>query len=171
MSMRGGLDWYQKLYAGQEMALARGEASNSYSATETFPPHTIDRIAKVIEAPKFLYIVRHPRDRTESDWMQRSKIENISFSDFLHSDTVYADKNQYLRTYERYADRFGKESLMVLFYDDLRSNRAALLSDVAKFLGVDPAFSFDTDTPAWAIRRSAPFFVRLGKAAQYAFVF
>ncbi len=157
-----GLDWYQKLYAGQDHALARGEASNSYSATETFP-HTIDRIAGVMEAPKFLYIVRHPRDRTESDWMQRSKIQDIGFSDFLHSDPVYADKNQYLRSYERYADRFGEDSLMVLFYDDLRSDPGALLTRVAEFLGVDPTFDFDAGTRHGQSAEGRRFLFGLGK--------
>lgn len=140
-----GVGWYARLWTGHEDKLARGEASNSYSATETFP-HTIDRIADVMPAPKFLYIVRHPRARSESDWMERSKVERISFSEFLRSDPVYADKNMYLRTLERYTDRFGEDSVMVLFYDDLRRDPNLLLASVCTFLGVDAGFAFETGT-------------------------
>lgn len=140
-----GVDWYARLYAGHADKPARGEASNSYSATETYP-RTLDRIAEVMTDPKFLYIVRHPRARSESDWMQRSKIEQVTFSDFLRRDPVYADKNMYLRTLKRYTDRFGAGSVMVLFYDDLLRDPGALLARVCAFLGVDSDFAFDAGT-------------------------
>jgi len=137
-----GLDWYSRLYAGHEGAAARGEASNSYSAMDTYP-RTIDRIADTLDEPKFIYIVRHPRDRTESDWMQRVKTTPIAFSDFLRTDSLYADKNAYLRTYERYAERFGQDHVLVLLYDDLVRNSASLLRQLCNFLKVDPDFEFD----------------------------
>ncbi|VVT14418.1 sulfotransferase family protein [Erythrobacter sp. EC-HK427] len=157
-----GLDWYATLYAGKENALVRGEASNSYSALETFP-HTLDRIAEVMEAPKFLYIVRHPRARSESDWMQRSKISDVSFTDFLHNDPVYADKNRYLRTLEAYEARFGAGCVKVLFYDDLRSDAAGLLRGICEFLGIDPDFAFDFETRHGQSKEARKFVGGLGK--------
>jgi hypothetical protein len=139
-----GLGWYGQLYRGHEEKAARGEASNSYSACDTFP-HSIDRIAQTLCHPKFLYLVRHPRERTESDWMQRSKTESIRFSDFLRSDTVYADKNRYLRTFERYSARFGDDSIAILFYEDLVSDPQAVLRRVCDFLGVDSGYTFNTE--------------------------
>ena len=72
-----GLAWYRRLFAGHAGAVARGEASNSYSATDTFPK-TIDRIAATLPDPRFVYIVRHPRARTESDWMERQRIAPVA---------------------------------------------------------------------------------------------
>lgn len=140
-----GLDWYRKLYAGRGDCIARGEASNSYSAIETYPK-TIDRIAETLNAPRLIYITRHPAERTESDWMQRSKIEDVSFADFIRNDPLHADKNMYLRCYERYAARFGEDNILVLFHDDLRHAPDALLKRVCAFLGVDDGVAFDTGT-------------------------
>jgi len=50
----------------------------------------------------------------------------------------------YLRTLERYIDRFGEDSVMVLFYEDLRRDPDALLASVCTFLGVDAGFAFET---------------------------
>jgi hypothetical protein len=137
-----GADWYRRLFAAAADAPARGEASNSYSASETYP-QTIDRIARLLEAPRFIYIVRHPRARTESDWMQRNTLVPTGFAEFLRGDPLHADKNHYLRTYDRYAARFGEASLLVLFHDDLVRAPEALLRRVCGFLGVDPDFAFD----------------------------
>lgn len=157
-----GLEWYSSLYAGMEDRRARGEASNSYSALETWP-HTLERIDAVMENPKFLYIVRHPRARSESDWMQRSKISDVSFSDFLRSDPVYADKNLYLRTLNAYEERFGKGSVKVLFHDDLRSDPAAMMRGICTFLGVDPDFAFDFETRHGQSKEARKFVGGLGR--------
>ena len=140
-----GLEWYRRLYAGCTQARARGEASNSYSALLTYP-RTIDRIAAALTDPRIVYIVRHPRDRTESDWMQMSKTRAIGFHDFLRTDPVHSDKNRYLNCYTAYADRFGEDAVTVLLYDDLRRDPAGLLRTLCARLGVDPDFAFDTDT-------------------------
>ena len=158
---RRSLDWYGRLYNNCADKPVRGEASNSYSATDTWP-HTIDRIAAALEKPKFLYIVRHPRARTESDFMQMSKLREVEFSGFLRTEPVHADKNMYLRTYERYVERFGEDRLMVLFYDDLRADTAGLLRSVCEFLGVDPDFPFDTSQQHGQSAQARKFLFGLG---------
>lgn len=156
-----GTDWYRKLYAGRTASPARGEASNSYSATETYP-ETIERIAATLGTPRLIYITRHPADRTESDWMQRSKIEDVSFADFIRTDPLHADKNMYLRCFERYAARFGEDNILVLFYDDLRQTPEELLKRVCTFLGVDDGFAFDTDTRHGQSTKARSFLFGLG---------
>ena len=157
-----GLDWYRKLYEGQQDRRARGEASNSYSATDSYP-ETIDRIAVILGSPKLIFITRHPKARTESDWMQRSRIEKVAFSDFIRNDPLHADKNMYLRCYERYAGRFGAENILTLFYEDLRSDPAFLLRRVCAFLEVDPDFIFDTDTRHGQSAQGRQFVAGLGR--------
>ncbi|SDX84037.1 sulfotransferase family protein [Citreimonas salinaria] len=139
-----GSDWYAKLFAGLGGMIARGEASNSYSALGLYP-RTVERIADALEDPKFIYITRHPKARTESDWMEMTTLQNISFTDFLRTDRIYEDKNQYLRTFEAYSERFGADRILPLFHADLTSDPAALLDRVTRFLGVDPNFAFETD--------------------------
>lgn len=157
-----GVDWYRKLYDGMQDKQARGEASNSYSAIESYPK-TLDRIAETLGRPKLIYITRHPAARTESDWMQRSRIEDISFSDFIRTDPLHADKNQYLRCYERYASRFGGENILTLFYEDLRADPASLLKQVCAFLGVEESYSFETGNRHGQSSKGREFAFGLGK--------
>ncbi|SOB99906.1 sulfotransferase domain-containing protein [Rhodobacter sp. JA431] len=159
---RRGLDWYRKLYTGKEGRRVRGEASNSYSATESYP-QTIERIAATLGHPKLIYITRHPAARTESDWMQRSNFTVVPFAEFIRNDPLHADKNMYLRCYERYAARFGAENILVLFYEDLRKDPSTVLSKICTFLGVDEHFAFDTDTRHGQSARGRKFMYGLGK--------
>lgn len=130
-----GPDWYRSLFKKTGNVLHTGEASNSYSALGVFPD-TLDRIAEFSPKAKFIYSVRHPRGRTESDWMERQKTQAVSFSDFLAKDTLYRDKNLYLRTLTAYQNRFGADRVHLIFYDDLVSNPVSTVEGCLQFLGL-----------------------------------
>jgi len=140
-----GWDWYERLYSQCGHVVARGEASNSYSATEIYP-NTVARIRDSLPGVKIIYIVRHPKARTESDYMQFSKISNICFSEFLRNDKLYHDKNCYLRTYKRYAEAVGAGNMLVLYYEEMRSDPAATARRCFEFLGVSQEPAIDVGT-------------------------
>ena len=90
--------------------------------------------------------MRHPKARTESDYMQFSKISNICFSEFLRNDKLYHDKNCYLRTYKRYAEAVGAGNMLVLYYEEMRSDPAATARRCFEFLGVSQEPAIDVGT-------------------------
>ena len=128
-----GWEWYESLYRGAESHQILGEASNSYSANATYP-ETIERIEEWVKSPKFIYCVRHPAQRTESDWMERQRISDISFSEYLQTEDLYRDKNRYLHTYRLYSERFGVENIHVVIFDYLQNATAETVNGCLRFL-------------------------------------
>jgi hypothetical protein len=50
---------------------------------------------------------------------------------------MYSDRVRYVDQLRRYHDVFAREQVLVLIYDDLRSDNAATVRAVARFLGID----------------------------------
>lgn len=130
-----GEGWYHSLFTNYRDQLIVGEASNSYSATETFP-QTPSRIFKYNPKAKLIYIVRHPMDRTASDWMESNKRKPIPFSDFIKCDNLCRDKNNYLKQYKAYLEYFSEKSILILTFDQITSDFSNASSQVFDFLGI-----------------------------------
>lgn len=154
---RGWL-WYESLFEHATPGQILGEASNSYSANVTYP-HTVKRIAKHASHAKFIYCVRHPMHRTESDWMERQKISNISFTDFLNTDELYRDKNRYLHTYELFVDQFGIENVHVVYFDRLKKDTTGVVNECLEFLGLEPL----ADSELGIVHRPSTVFIKPGR--------
>lgn len=137
-----GWAWYERLFSHCAGKKELGEASNSYSATETYP-ETVSRIAQNLPSVKVIYSVRHPVKRTESEWMDPTKRGYIGFTEFLRTDPIFFDKNNYLRTYLRYTDALGAENVLVLFYEDLCADPSAFVSRCLAFLDINPDIPLD----------------------------
>ena len=57
---------------------------------------------------------------------------------------IYADQVNYVEQLRRYHDKFPREQVLVLIYDDFRADNLATMRTVAGFLGVDDTFGFET---------------------------
>jgi len=136
-----GEKWYHSLYDDPTGMKFVGEASNSYSATQTYPD-TPGRIYNYNKHSRIIYIVRHPMHRTESDWMEATKSKSISFEEFLRSDTLCQDKNHYLLQYNNYLKFFNSESILVLLFDDLVDSFLTTQQRISNFLDI----RFDSTT-------------------------
>ena len=143
-AFKKGLDWYHTLYRPNPETRIMGEASNSYSATGHWPD-TPARIAEYNSDAKLIYIVRSPVKRTESDWMEYTRQYDVSFSEFLTSNDLCHDKNDYPRQYEVYRKHFAANQILVLLFEDLIADQSGVLARIANFLGIDPDFRLATE--------------------------
>lgn len=139
-----GLDWYHTLYHPSAETRVMGEASNSYSATGHWP-HTPARIAEYYPDAKLIYIVRSPVKRTESDWMEYTRQHDVSFAEFITSNDLCHDKNDYPRQYAAYREHFDADQILVLLFEDLIADQAAVLARIANFLSIDPNFQLASE--------------------------
>jgi len=130
-----GENWYHTLFDNYQGQKIVGEASNSYSATGVYK-ETPQRIFEYNPNAKFIYIVRNPVDRTESDWMEYNKRKPISFSEFIRNDELSRDKNQYLKQYEAYLRYFPSDSILILTFDQIVSNSDEIRSKIFHFIGI-----------------------------------
>ena len=136
------------------------EASPNYLAARV---DVAPRIRQTIPDAKLLFVLRDPVERLYSHFnFARGKLDlpqHIDFETFVErcqsysrgdgprADSAIAEKylraleiGNYARYLEKFHSEFGHDRVLVLFYDDLKSNPLAALDRICAFVGVDPAF-------------------------------
>jgi len=175
-----GWAWYEQFYAGGENAIARGEASGSYTKRHLFP-NAAPRIATDLPDAKLLYIVRDPLERFLSHWMhgpsRGAGVRSYATIDQAVTDEQMLRTSMYWYQISAYRDHFPDEQIKVVFFEDFRRDPVGTFRDYAAFLGIDPDFKPDragearnkgdltTDTRSLSWLRRLPGFGSLNRAA------
>jgi len=153
-----GLDWYASLFADAEPGQLRAECSTTYMRW----PHHADASARIAEAMpnvKLICILRHPVDRAYSHYCHHMRYEiSKTFEQALEDDEIYVDCSLYLFQLERYLRFYPRESLLCLFFEDLRKEPAELFGRVQRFLGL-PEIDVTSQGPLHANKTTADHFV------------
>lgn len=154
-----GIDAYHSLFQQKENVLY-GEASTSYtllpfkeisggSANGRFSsdklPYKLtnigiwDDLYEYNPSLKFIYIVRRPFERIVSNYKhfyQRGYI-NSGLDDAVVSERFLIDFTRYYTQISPYLERFGKENVLLLNFDDLKNNQLGIVKQVTEFLGIN----------------------------------
>jgi hypothetical protein len=151
---------YLRLFEGAGDARAVIDASVWYLYSSAAARHIHDFAPDA----KIIIMLRQPVDMMWSlhGWFLYTAAENIlDFSEALDaqddrragrrlpSDPVapqallYTDVVTYSRQVQRYFDRFDRDQVKVILFDDLISNTPAVFSEVLEFLQIDPTFQPD----------------------------
>ena len=148
-----GVDWYASLFDSAAGGQICGEKSTAYTRWPTCPD-VPKRIAEVVPDVKLIYMLRHPIDRAYSHYVHRVTVElykgqpiPVSFEQHVKTDTMCVESSEYMKQIEQYLPRFAKDRLLVLFFEDFVAQPKAMLQDVMKFIGVDPAFDVMAEGP------------------------
>lgn len=133
-----GVDSYKALFAPATDDQRCGEASTTYTRW----PHFGDvpaRMAEVIPNARLIYIMRHPVDRTYSNYRHRMRLDvpRWTFEEALEADPMFIDTSMYMKQIEPYLACFPRESLLCLLLDDLKSDPGAVLQQVQAHIGVE----------------------------------
>ena len=77
-------------------------------------------------------------DRLYSHYKQMRPLlgTKASFEEALHEFPVLVDVSYYALHLRQWLDAFGKEQILVLFYEDLKENPQAYLDSVCSFIGI-----------------------------------
>ncbi len=141
------LSWYRDLFQPQANQIA-GEICHAYSG---LPPKMIAQIYRDFPQLKIIYLVRNPLDRAWSalalrrhrqDRYLSAEISVEQFNDFL-KDSNILEKSDYATTLEHWRQVFPPDQMFVGFFEELVTQPAALLSNIAEFLGIDSLYTFD----------------------------
>jgi hypothetical protein len=145
---------YLALFAPAGPELMAGEASPLYlaSATAASEIHALRSDARIIailrEPASFLrslhlqYVETHLESRNDLlgaialDDERRHGRLGPRMGEFTPQALVYSDQVRYVEQLARY-ERFGPDRVLVLIYDDFRSDNEATVRQVLSFLGVD----------------------------------
>lgn len=134
-----GLAWYESQFDGAEGAKAIGEVSPSYAMVHFFP--VPERIAGVIPGAKLIYVLRNPIERMVSaylHWVAEGR-EERPIDRAFEEDLNYLHMSRYAYQLERFLEHFPRERVQLVISERLRDERAAVLDEIFRFIGVDPA--------------------------------
>ena len=132
-----GLNEYEELYEKREGALYF-EGSTTY----TFYPHRNlkiwDDIYEYNPNMKFIYMVRNPIDRFVSHYMhsyERGYIDDTLSGSLTNKEIL--DVTRYATQIQPYIERFGRENILLLDFDDFKKSPTSIVNQVCNFVGVD----------------------------------
>jgi hypothetical protein len=148
------LEDYRALFADARTESAVGEASALYLYVEK----AADRIRRHLPAARLIAVLRDPVDRAYSSFMHLRREGREPLTDFRAALAAeagrirdnwgflwrYRDMGLYHAQLRRFYERFPREQIQVLLYDDFRADPAAALRSVFRFLEIDEGFVPDT---------------------------
>ena len=143
---------YARLFADPGGAKAIGEASPMYLEC----PESPGRIADSLPAAKLICSLRNPVDRAYSDYQMYLRERGRSLdpqrdlsadAEWIRPDSHWMRGSRYHDALRQYFERFPRNNIHVLLFDDLRRDPLGTVRDVYRFLGVDPEHAPDFDTP------------------------
>jgi len=133
-----GIEWYEAFFCPTEEAAsyrAIGEISPQYLFGDECP----DRIASTLPGVKLLVVLRHPVDRAYSTYgftVQRAHYRG-SFAEFLEGRPSVLERGYYSRYLRRYLQRFERERILPLLFEEMVADLDATQGVLADFLGID----------------------------------
>ncbi|GAB4377362.1 MAG: sulfotransferase [Salibacteraceae bacterium] len=137
-------DEYIRMYASADPRQAyRVDASTSYLWT----PGTAERIKKLSPDAKIIVVVREPVERAFSHYAHYVSRygEKRSFSQFVSDgikpnadshDKHHVESGFYARNLARYHKVFSPDQILLLNYNDLKSDPKAFYQKITRFLGL-----------------------------------
>ena len=146
------LDEYEALFRHPGGATAVGEASPLYLES----PQAAARIRALVPNASLICSLRQPVDRAYSDYLMYLRRRGREFDPareltpaaaWAQPDSRWMQVGRYHDQLRRYFDLFPRERLHVLLFDDIRRSATEATQAVYRFLGVDPSFVPDFDTP------------------------
>jgi hypothetical protein len=150
------IDSYRALFDGVKGEVAIGEASPNY----LYVPKAPERIRQHIPDAKLIAILRNPVERAYSNFMHniRDGVEPIAdFAQALREEPIrirnnwaprwhYRNQGFYSAQLIRYFERFERNQVKILLYDEFGANTRGIMRELFCFLGVDENFAPNVST-------------------------
>lgn len=133
---------YEALFAGAKGRRAIGEATVRYLNAIA----GIDRIHADLPGVRLIVLLRQPADRAYSSYLARLAIggETQGPEEVLQPGSYPFETSRYYPRLRRYYDRFPRQQIKVILFEDLAANPQNVLREIFRFLDVDPDFVADT---------------------------
>lgn len=143
---------YEALFAGADGAAAVGEASPIYLEC----PQAAGRIHDLLPDALIVCGLRDPVDRAYSDHLMYLRSRGLRFDPerdlsadarWARPDSHWMQISRYHEMLTPYFEAFDRDRIHVFLFDDLRRAPEEVVRDVYGFVGVDPGFRPDLETP------------------------
>jgi hypothetical protein len=140
-----GWSWYESLWdwdpARHKYAM---EASTSYTKLPIFP-NAAERIAATSARFKFIYIMRNPIERIESQlnhmraYARAPRVQVVPLNPMrVHLNAIAVSK--YASQLDEYYKRFPAKDIKLLFFEDVKLKPIEVMTEVCAFLDLEACF-------------------------------
>lgn len=118
-----GWSYYQQFYANAGHAVACGEATTDYCYVNAFPSAP-ERIARHVPDCRLIFMVRNPLDRIASQWeLARSTgSTDLPLARAVFELPQLIETSRYLRTMQDYLLWFSRDQILIVFFEEFRSD-------------------------------------------------
>lgn len=133
-----GLDWYLSHFQEAGTAKAVGELSHDYY----FSTDACARIHEALPDVRLICCLREPVGRLRSGYAYNRTMElraDVTLSAYAAREDI-AIQFDYYGHLKRYIETFGRERILVVFYEDMVEDPERFIVSIYQFLGVDDTF-------------------------------
>jgi hypothetical protein len=167
------LEAYLSLFEDAQPEQSAGEASTSYLRT----PEAARRIAALNPEARIIAVLREPASLLRSLHLQLLKTglerepelaaalaleperragRSLPPDRFWSKALLYSEHVSYTEQLRRFHERFGRERVLVLIYDDFRRDNQRVIRQVFRFLAVDDSVSVEAEKANLTVRVRSP---------------
>lgn len=128
---------YHKLFPDNGNLLMDG--STTYSMCEQYP-HTVENIWQYNPDAKIIYLIRDPISRIESHFRHRVLKNGTRYRSIdaeVKSDRAYLANSLYGRQISKYSERFSRDQILIVGFDEFVNNTDFVLVKILNFLGLE----------------------------------
>ncbi len=128
-----GVAWYLEYFRGYPADLPIGEVDPNYFGEEI----ARERIEQDIPSAKIIVTLRDPVQRAYSSYrvMRRDAWTRVSFEETVAKNHIIRESSRYAHHLESWQRSFGKDRVLVCFYDDLEQSAQDFLDPLCDFIG------------------------------------
>lgn len=132
-----GIKWYLALFPDNGER-AHGELTTDYM----FYPYVAHDLFELNPGMKIIFLLRNPVDRAYSAyWMWKRHTPALpSFREMLDRNPPYIERGLYHRQIAPYIELFGADNVRIYIHEEISGHADTFLSDLYRFIGVDPSF-------------------------------
>ena len=135
-----GHDWYLSQFSDEGIGKCVGEKSNSY----LYEPETAARLHSVLPHVKLIAQLRNPVERAYSNYCMLFRRGEVGPDIDSHLDPSVSENfrfhvaGKFASHLQEYVDLFGRESLLILFFEGVKDDPETQMSKVRSHLGLPP---------------------------------
>jgi hypothetical protein len=135
---RRGEDWYLSQFSDQGIGRTVGEKSNSY----LYEPEGAARIHRVMPHVKLIAQLRNPVERAYSNYCMLFRRGDVGADIENHLDPMQGENlrlliaSDFASHLQTYIDRFGRDQLLILFFEGVKRAPEKQMAQVRTHLGL-----------------------------------
>lgn len=146
-----GLEYYSRRWFESLEAAVVGEKSTNYLESDV----AAARMSSCLPTVRIVFVLREPAERAYSNyrWSVMNGLESLSFADAVAAEPAreaayrgedrfrrpysYVSRGEYARLLRPWLERFPRDAIHLLSFDDIVASPGKAVASLHRFLGVD----------------------------------